>query len=72
MCINLERLKILWQNIKENGNVENLSEIDTEVLFIEPILLIAGWNIFNPQEVRRANRDTKKQNLTLRYILKEI
>jgi hypothetical protein len=51
--VSLETLRIRYGTIQNNG----LSEIDTQVLLIEPVFQLAGWNIYNHQEIRRANRN---------------
>lgn len=57
-CMNYGELVRLWHTCRQmqEGNTYTLSEIDTEVLFVEPILRLAGWNPHNPGEIRRANR----------------
>lgn len=41
---------------------KKLSEIDTQVIFVEPILWVAGYDIFDPNIVKRASRDPKSKS----------
>ena len=43
-----------YNKIKDLKN--NLSEIDIQTLLIEPILSHGGWNLLDPNEVKRAGR----------------
>ena len=38
-----------------------LSEIDTQVLLIEPVLQLAGWDVGDPNCIRRASRDPREE-----------
>ena len=42
-----------------------LSEIDTQILLVEPVLKIAGWDIYNPLVVKRASRSAYKQEFDI-------
>ena len=42
-----------------------LSEIDTQILLIEPILQIADWDILDPSIVKRASRSNSKQEFDI-------
>lgn len=55
MPLNIEEMIAVWK-AWEKDNAYTLSEIDTQSLFVESVLALAGWNIYNPQEIRRANR----------------
>ena len=37
---------------------DTLSEIDIQTLLIEPIISHGGWNLYNPNEVKRAGRSS--------------
>lgn len=50
----IERLKGIHASHKES-----LSEIDTQTLFVEPILQLLGWNTSDPNIVRRGNRNNR-------------
>lgn len=66
MCINtINDLKNRYDQIKDLS----LSEIDTQILLIEPILQIAGWNIFDPLKVKRASRSSSKQEFDIEVYL---
>jgi len=47
---------------KNNGQ---LSEIDTQILLIEPILCLAGYDIYNPYVVKRASRSKQSQEFDI-------
>lgn len=56
-----EILKSVRNNLKlieefENLTQKKVSEIDTQILLIEPILSLAGYDIYNPFIVKRASR----------------
>ena len=55
---NLKKQYALW---REQGIAEKMSETDTQVLLIEPILGCAGWDSADPQVMRRANRDNRNR-----------
>jgi len=57
----LEKVKLRWQELK----ALNLSEIDTQVLLVEPILTIAGWDLLNYSQVKRASRSSKGQEFDI-------
>ncbi|MEM4406595.1 MAG: hypothetical protein QXS68_06070 [Candidatus Methanomethylicaceae archaeon] len=42
-----------------------LSEIDTQVLLVEPILYLAGYDIYDPYIVKRASRSRKSQEFDI-------
>lgn len=42
-----------------------LSEVDTQVLFVERVLLHIGWDVNNPSQVRRAGRNSRKDTYDL-------
>lgn len=47
-----------YKNIQESGLVNSLSEIDTQLLLVEPIISLAGWDLHNPIEVKREDSDS--------------
>lgn len=53
----------LYQSIKELE--DNLSEIDVQILFVEQVIKIAGWDIMNPREVKRASRAKNKNEFDI-------
>ncbi len=57
----LKEIRELYYRVK----ALDLSEIDTQVLFIEPVLELAGWNIKDPTQVKRASRSTRKQEFDI-------
>ena len=59
--IDLKEIRELYYRVK----ALDLSEIDTQVLFIEPVLELAGWNIKDPTQVKRASRSTIKQEFDI-------
>ena len=59
ICEEISRLARLYAWCKKDG-CPKLSEADTQALFVEPILRLAGWDTGNPVEVRRAGGDRKK------------
>ncbi len=61
-CLQVE----LEKRLKRVENYEQhperkLSEVDTQVLFVEPVLKAAGWDISDPYQVKRADRSKKIQ-----------
>jgi len=54
-------LRTLYKKVK----ALDLSEIDTQVLFVEPVIELAGWDIKDPTQVKRASRSTKKQEFDI-------
>lgn len=59
--MSLDEIKRHYDQIKNL----TLSEIDTQISLVEPVLQIAGWNIYNPQEVKRASRSAYKQEFDI-------
>ncbi len=57
----IEKIKSLYDKIKSC----NLSEIDTQVLLIEPVLVLCGWDIFDPNSLKRANRSAKNHQFDI-------
>jgi hypothetical protein len=53
----LQFLYDLYENKSSNKSSYELSEIDTQVIFIEPILYFIGYDIFNPSIIQRAKRN---------------
>lgn len=53
MCTIVTELVTLYNDCKSKESYYRLSEIDTQVLFVESILKQAGWDINNPLEIRR-------------------
>ncbi len=56
----MERLHISNEIILRNLNIlenrNNVSEIDTQIFLVEPILLLSNFDIYNPNIAKRANR----------------
>lgn len=50
---NLKRI----QEYEKRGN--KISEIDTQTLLVEPVLCLAGYDIYNPFIVKRASRNAR-------------
>ncbi|HPP58542.1 MAG TPA: hypothetical protein PLT82_05360 [Candidatus Hydrogenedens sp.] len=50
----------IWEKI--NYKYGEYSEIDTEIIFVEPILYLAGYDIFNLNIVKRAKRSGYNTN----------
>lgn len=63
MCRCLEELKALYSDICQK--TFTLSEIDTQVLFVEPVLELAGWNIRDVSQIQRANRSARNQHFDI-------
>ncbi len=59
--LSIQEIRELYDNVKEL----DLSEVDTQVLFIEPVIELSGWNIKDPTQVKRASRSTKKQEFDI-------
>jgi len=57
----LQEIRELYDRVKEF----ELSEIDTQILFIEPVIKLSGWNIKDPTQVKRASRNTKKHQFDI-------
>ena len=57
----LEELGRRLRHVKDR----KLSEIDTQVLLIEPVLKIAGWNVLNHDLVHRASRSPRAQEFDI-------
>lgn len=55
----LDDIIAIYKKIKEFLDENKISEIDTQVILIEPVLSLAGWDIFDPATFKRTNRDTK-------------
>jgi len=53
----LDGLRNRYRRCKE---IRGLSEVDTQVLLVEPVLALAGWEPASPDQVRRASRDHRK------------
>jgi hypothetical protein len=58
---NLEGLRERYRRIKGF----RLSEIDTQVLLIEPVLALSGWDVSDPAVVKRASRSAKKREFDI-------
>lgn len=58
---NLGEIKEVYDRFKTS----ELSEIDTQILFIEPVIEISGWDIKDPTQVKRASRSTKKHEFDI-------
>ena len=58
---NFQEIKEIYDRFKTS----ELSEIDTQILFIEPVIQISAWNIKDPTQVKRASRSTKKQEFDI-------
>jgi len=60
-----EFMRSIIDNLKKceayNKGSKKLSEIDTQVLLVDPILCLAGYDISNPKVVKRADRGSKKE-----------
>lgn len=65
----MTELVALYKNCISRTSVYRLSEIDTQVLFVEPILERAGWDIKNPLAIRRANRDNQSSHFDIEAYL---
>lgn len=46
----------------EGRGTKKFSEMDTQCFLIEPVFRLAGWDILDPEETRRANRSSKEKN----------
>jgi predicted type IV restriction endonuclease len=44
---------------------DSLSEVDIQVLLIEPILCHKGWDLLNPNEIKRAGRSSKSKEFDI-------
>ena len=62
---NLESIRKLYEDNKSNY----LSEIDTQVLLVEPVLQLAEWDIHDPKIVKRASRNTLKHEFDIETYL---
>ncbi len=58
---NLETIQKRYESIKTT----DLSEIDTQILLVEPILQLAGWDLYNPSFIKRASRSKSKPSFDL-------
>ena len=57
MCVSMDKLIKIVKLIEEfKRSDSSLSEIDTQFLLVEPVLWLAGYDIYNPYIVRRASR----------------
>lgn len=63
MCVRLNELIALCRRI--HVATPALSEIDTQVLLIEPVLELAGWNVRDVSQTRRASRSARKQRFDI-------
>ena len=59
----LAKVVKLIEEYEENG--KRLSEIDTQILLVEPVLCHAGYDIFNPYIVKRASRSPQSQEFDI-------
>lgn len=64
MC-NLDSIRKLY----EDNRFIYLSEIDTQVLLVEPVLQLAGWDIGNPKVVKRSDRNPSKHQFDIETYL---
>jgi len=63
MCERLKELIAFCSRIRDATPA--LSEIDTQVLLIEPVLALAGWSVHDVSQTRRANRSARKQSFDI-------
>ena len=54
----MRKIKCILKRCEENGT---LSENDTQALLVEPVLCLAGYNIYNPSIIKRASRASSRQ-----------
>ncbi|MBI4351839.1 MAG: hypothetical protein HY550_10390 [Elusimicrobia bacterium] len=57
----LEELRGRWRQVQDR----HLSEIDTQVLLVEPILKISGWDLLNYDQIHRASRNPRAQEFDI-------
>ncbi|RUM50072.1 MAG: hypothetical protein DSY47_02575 [Hydrogenothermus sp.] len=48
------------ENLNKLKNQDFVSEIDTQIFLVEPVLCLAGFDVFSPDIIKRANRNSKK------------
>lgn len=63
----LEELIERYQKVERYRKVkgDKLSEIDTQVLLIEPVLMLAGWNLLDHEQIKRASRNSRGQEFDI-------
>lgn len=62
----MRRIRCVLKQAEEYETREKkLSEIDTQVLLVEPILCIAGYDIYNPRIVKRASRNPQSKEFDI-------
>ncbi len=59
----LKRLREIIHTYAITEGTYRLSEIDTQVLLVEPVLFKLGWGMGDPGKVRRAGRQTSGANV---------
>lgn len=59
----MKRLREIINTYAIREDTYRLSEIDTQVLFVEPVLSRLGWDMGDPGKVRRAGRQTSGANV---------
>ena len=59
MIRKIQKILTLAERYETNG--KKLSEIDTQVLLVEPILCLSGYNLYDPEIVKRASRANKQE-----------
>ena len=57
----LGKLKTRWEEVCP----QKLSEIDTQILLIEPVLEIAEWNLLEHAQAKRASRNPRAQEFDI-------
>jgi len=68
----INELNRFYTSCKEKEDIYRLSEIDTQVIFVEPVLELAGWTLKNPLEIRRASRDNVTPHFDIEaYLLRD-
>ncbi len=62
----LEEIRATYRKMdeiyKESGGTKKFSEIDTQCFLIEPVFRLAGWDVMDPEKIRRASRSHKGGN----------
>ena len=64
--MNLGEIKALCSKLKLiDDEKRTISEIDTQIFLIEPVLQLSGWDLYDPQKVKRTSRSYKKQEFDI-------
>ena len=62
----IDEIRTLRDELKRiDDEKRTISEIDTQIFLIEPVLQLAGWDLCSPNIVKRTSRSYKKQEFDI-------